>query len=142
MNYYVLLGIAQDADAATIRRAFRALARRYHPDAGKGSSAEKFRELVTAYETLIDANRRHEYNRRLAQTRPLMPRVVEPLRARPAPEPMRNRTSTLPGAAAPSFWEGRWRVVRAASSHEPPSSSPIDRLLDEFERSLDDLFFR
>ena len=32
MNYYVVLGIAEDADEETIRSAFRALARRYHPD--------------------------------------------------------------------------------------------------------------
>jgi DnaJ domain len=37
MNYYVVLGIAEDADEETIRSAFRALARRYHPDVGVGS---------------------------------------------------------------------------------------------------------
>ena len=126
MNYYVVLGIPRDADSATIRHAFRALARQYHPDAGKGSSAEKFRDLVRAYETLIDANRRHEYDRSLERTRTPIARVVEPLRARPAPEPMRNR----------------WTVVRTTSTHEPLSSLGIDRLFDEFFRSWDDLFFR
>ncbi len=37
MNYYLVLGVQHEADAATIRGAFRALARRYHPDAGEGS---------------------------------------------------------------------------------------------------------
>ncbi len=37
MNCYLVLGVPQDADADTIRSAFRALARRYHPDAGAGS---------------------------------------------------------------------------------------------------------
>ena len=65
MNYYVLLGISQDADADTIRSAFRALARRYHPDAGEGSSAERFREILTAYETLNDPARRWHHDRTL-----------------------------------------------------------------------------
>ena len=38
MDYYVVLGIAEDADDETIRSAFRALARRYDPDVGAGSS--------------------------------------------------------------------------------------------------------
>jgi hypothetical protein len=49
MNYYVVLGISQDADPVAIRSAFRARARQYHPDAGEGSSVDKFREILTAY---------------------------------------------------------------------------------------------
>jgi len=41
MDYYVVLGIAEDADDETIRSAFRALARRYHPDVGAGSSPDQ-----------------------------------------------------------------------------------------------------
>ena len=50
MNYYVVLGIAEDADSDTIRSAFRALARRYHHDAGTGSSTDEFRRALEAYE--------------------------------------------------------------------------------------------
>lgn len=42
MDYYVVLGIAEDADEETIRSAFRALPRRYHPDVGAGSSPVQF----------------------------------------------------------------------------------------------------
>jgi curved DNA-binding protein CbpA len=87
MNYYLLLGVPQDADAETIRSAFRVLARRYHPDAGEGSSADRFREILTAYETLNDPTRRWHYDRAL-QERPPRPRFAEPLIAQPAPEPM------------------------------------------------------
>ena len=91
MNYYLLLGVSQDADADTIRSAFRVLARRYHPDTGEGSSAERFREVLAAYETLNDPTRRCHYDRAL-QERPVpTPRVVEPLRAQAAPEPMLSR---------------------------------------------------
>ena len=90
MNYYLLLGVPQDADADTIRSAFRVLARRYHPDAGEGSSAERFREVLAAYETLNDPARRWHYDRALRRPVP-RPRVVEPLRAQAAPEPMLSR---------------------------------------------------
>ena len=90
MNYYLLLGVPRDADVDTIRSAFRVLARRYHPDAGEGSSVERFREVLAAYETLNDPTRRWHYDRAL-QERPPRPRFVEPLRAQPGSEPMLSR---------------------------------------------------
>ena len=88
MNYYMILGIPEDADEETTRRAFRVLVRRYHPDAGAGSSPEKFREIVDAYETLRDPVRRASYDsalraarvrRRQASVERAEPTRVEPL---------------------------------------------------------------
>ena len=62
MDYYVLLGIAEDADEETVRSAFRALARRYHPDVGAGSSPIEFQRAREAYETLADPERRRRYD--------------------------------------------------------------------------------
>lgn len=62
MNFYAVLGIPRDADDETIRGAYRILARRYHPDRGVGSSAEKFRQVNEAYETLIDNRSRNAYD--------------------------------------------------------------------------------
>ena len=46
-DLYKVLGIGRDADQATIRKAFKKLARKYHPDLNKdASSAEKFKEIV------------------------------------------------------------------------------------------------
>ena len=47
-DYYKTLGVPRDADADTIKKAFRKLARKYHPDAG-GDEA-KFKEINEAYE--------------------------------------------------------------------------------------------
>jgi curved DNA-binding protein CbpA len=58
MNYYVVLGVTRNASHEAIRQAFRALARQYHPDTGTGSSVEKFRQIVDAYEMLSDPARR------------------------------------------------------------------------------------
>jgi curved DNA-binding protein CbpA len=99
MNYYVILGIPENADEETTRRAFRALVRRYHPDAGAGSSPEKFREIVDAYETLRDPVRRASYDSSLRATRPRRRRTSvepirpEPTRAEPVVEPLGMRFS-------------------------------------------------
>ena len=75
-----------NADEETIRHAFRTLARRYHPDAGRGSSVEKFRGAFEAYETLRDPLRRAAYDDSLRATyRSTRAIPVEPLR----PEPLR-----------------------------------------------------
>jgi len=62
MNFYAVLGIPRNADDEAIRRAYRILVRRYHPDLGLGSSAEKFRQVREAYETLIDPASRRSYD--------------------------------------------------------------------------------
>ena len=51
-DYYKTLGVPRDADADTIKKAFRKLARKHHPDAG-GDEA-KFKEINEAYEVLSD----------------------------------------------------------------------------------------
>jgi molecular chaperone DnaJ len=88
MNYYVVLGIAEDADSDAIRSAFRALARRYHPDAGAGSSTAEFRRALEAYETLIDLERRRLYDRDLRGSRVRAAIVAEPIGSRWVPEPL------------------------------------------------------
>jgi molecular chaperone DnaJ len=62
---YELLGVARDADDATIKKAFRKLARELHPDVNKHDpdAEEKFKEAAEAYEILSDADRRATYDR-------------------------------------------------------------------------------
>jgi curved DNA-binding protein CbpA len=87
-NYYVVLGIAEDADSDAIRGAFRTLARRYHPDAGAGSSAAEFRRALEAYETLSDPERRRLYDSDLRSSRVRAAMVAEPIGSRSVPEPL------------------------------------------------------
>jgi curved DNA-binding protein CbpA len=90
MNYYLILGVPVNADEETIRHSFRVLARRYHPDVGSGSSAEKFRQIFEAYQTLRDPARRALYDNSLrARQGSAMPHTVEPLR------PERRRTEPI-----------------------------------------------
>src|SRR5215472_19157541 len=61
-DYYALLQVAQDADLATIRLAFRRLARLYHPDvAGTGNLAQ-MQQLNAAYRVLSDPEERRSYD--------------------------------------------------------------------------------
>ncbi len=63
-DYYEALGVPRDADHDTIRRAYRKLARKYHPDLNSDSDAEeRFKELGEAYEVLSDPDKRERYDR-------------------------------------------------------------------------------
>ena len=64
MDLYVILGLSHRATDADIKRAYRRLARRYHPDINPGDrDAEHwFRQILQAYETLINPERRHRYD--------------------------------------------------------------------------------
>ncbi len=64
-DYYATLGVARDASAEDIKKAFRRLARETHPDANPGDAAAeaRFREVAEAYEVLSDPERRRRYDR-------------------------------------------------------------------------------
>jgi molecular chaperone DnaJ len=64
MDFYVILGIERAATLNDIKRAYRRLARRLHPDInpGDGLAAAQFRQVVQAYETLSDPDRRRRYD--------------------------------------------------------------------------------
>jgi hypothetical protein len=64
-DYYEILGIARDADDAELRRVWRQLAKKWHPDHSGRDTTFIFQKLVTAYETLADPARRAAYDRAL-----------------------------------------------------------------------------
>ena len=63
-NYYEILGVTKKASSEDIKRAYRSLARRYHPDRNPGNkiAEEKFKDINEAYEVLSDATKRLEYD--------------------------------------------------------------------------------
>ncbi|GAA5495473.1 molecular chaperone DnaJ [Rubritalea squalenifaciens DSM 18772] len=64
-DYYDLLGVSRDADAATIKKAYRKLAIKYHPDKNPddAEAEAKFKEIGEAYEVLSDEDKRAAYDR-------------------------------------------------------------------------------
>ncbi|RMH61413.1 MAG: J domain-containing protein [Bacteroidetes bacterium] len=64
-DYYKVLGLSEDASEAEIKKAYRKLARQYHPDRNPDNpeAEERFKEVQEAYDVLGDAQRRAEYDR-------------------------------------------------------------------------------
>jgi curved DNA-binding protein CbpA len=87
---YAVLGISPDSDSDTIRKAFRRLARRYHPDTG--GDAHYMSAINKAWAELGDPDLRAAYDRRMGIERP----GADPVAAEPAVEPPEEPAPTSP----------------------------------------------
>ena len=63
-DYYEVLGVDKNADEAALKKAYRALAKKYHPDVNPGDAEaeKKFKEASEAYAVLSDAEKRRQYD--------------------------------------------------------------------------------
>ena len=59
-RFYEILGVDKDADETQLKKAYRTLSLKHHPD--RGGDGEKFKEINEAYETLSDKRKRQEYD--------------------------------------------------------------------------------
>src|SRR5213596_3773190 len=64
MDLYIVLGLERDASVGDIKRAYKRLARKFHPDINPGDrmAEAQFRQIAEAYETLSDPDRRRRYD--------------------------------------------------------------------------------
>ena len=63
-DFYAVLGVTKDADATAIKKAYRVLAKKYHPDRNPddAAAAERFKEIGEAYAVLSDPKERQQYD--------------------------------------------------------------------------------
>lgn len=116
MNVYDTLGVRPDASLDEIKKAYRSLARRTHPDTGGEAMKPLFLSVTSAWETLSDPARRAEYDRANGLNNHLHP---EP--PAPAPEP------ASPSPAEPTadeFWDDLWARKSDADAKDEASAAP------------------
>lgn len=79
-DYYYFLGITQDASAEDIKRAYRKLSLKYHPDKNENDVffSDRFREIQEAYETLTDTERRKLYDQNLSSQQRNVKSILPP----------------------------------------------------------------
>lgn len=104
-DLYVLLGVTRDADARALKRAWRDLARKLHPDRNRDDPAagEKLAAVNAAYDVLSDPERRAQYDRYGADAASVFfdPSTAEPLPSAPQGKPVQRGIRTGPVRAKP-----------------------------------------
>jgi molecular chaperone DnaJ len=134
-DYYVVLGVPRTETLAGIRSAYRALARRYHPDYAGEQATPTFQEITDAYEALSDPQRRRDHNQNLRQAEEIggWARTAQAA-AWPAAEPLvPDRWPSVsilddPGSIRPSFEALRERLMRNFTGVGVPKSEAVEGL--------------
>jgi molecular chaperone DnaJ len=114
-DYYVRLGVSRTASAGELRRAYRLLALRWHPDRAGPDATELFQRISEAYQVLSDAQSRARYDERLRD------------REEPSAQPRRHGTTEYAGFGARVTWQTQTRRA---------NRPPLDRLSGTLEELI------
>ena len=87
-NYYVTLGISRGANLSQIKKAYRKIAKKVHPDTAQSFDSKSFREVREAYETLADEDTRRQYDAALGSQ-------PTPVRISSVTDEIKRRSSTI-----------------------------------------------
>jgi DnaJ-class molecular chaperone len=142
MDYYAILGVAKTATADEIKKAYRSLALKYHPDRNPGNSEaeKKFKEIASAYEVLGDVQKRSIYDVRgyvgkRPANPPPPPKPPPPPRPPVPPKPKKKPKQPKRPQAGPiknwiidrnPVWDENWH------NPTPPESHDLDSIVCEF----------
>src|SRR5579872_2095607 len=120
MDFYIVLGIERGATVGDIKRAYKRLARKFHPDINPGDrrAAAQFRQIAEAYETLSDPDRRRRYDAT----------GVADSSSQPASRGFEgfDFSATVSGAAASTFGELFFDALPNARRQEPSAERGAD----------------
>ena len=153
-DYYFILGVPRTATARDILRAFRELAKLYHPDRVGPQGTSSFQDIVEAYEVLSDPERRRHYNHTLSEHVDVTPSAPSVGSARPQPDPLipeersyrlhRQPEPLIPepmsilydfGTINPSFEALRDRLLRNFTERGVPKAERVETLTAEIRLS-------
>lgn len=117
-DYYQLLQVDPRADRATIKRAFRRLARQFHPDVAGAAATAHFQQLNEAYRVLLDPEQRRAYDQVWSQHQPQQQRQMKSSRSQLDDRIVVQVTSRSPqsDASAQERAEGLQRIRQALRS--------------------------
>jgi molecular chaperone DnaJ len=132
-NHYFVLGVSRGADPERIKKAYRRVAKRYHPDTSRTKeTAERFLEVKEAYETLGNEERRRQYDQELS-------RKGSQIRITRAPEIIKRRTTMVHdlekmfsatddffSGFLPGFFDVEKRTIRAKDLYFEAILSPSE----------------
>jgi molecular chaperone DnaJ len=132
-DYYFILGVPRTATERDILRAFRELAKLYHPDRVGQQGTASFQDIVEAYAILSDPERRRHYNRSLSEYVDVTPSAPSVGRTRPqaeplVPEPRRYGRHRQPEPLVPEPMS----ILHDFGTISPSFESLRDRLLQNF----------
>src|SRR5260370_37347905 len=134
-NFYSILGVPEDADQPTIRRAYRRLVFSAHPDTGESPDPVRFRGIQEAYSVLSDEQQRRAYDR---EFRP-RPRAAQPIQRGAQLEPL--DVSVDFATTAPSISEFLDHVAQNVFGFHRKSLGPFRHLGVEIVLSRDEARF-
>lgn len=117
-DLYDVLGVPAAASEAEIRRAFHALAKRYHPDVNPGSpdAARRFVEVGNAAETLLDPRRRTCYDESRTSRTPDRPPAAAPKPPPSTSQAARTSPPTAPEPVSQPPFDRRWSAAKAVTA--------------------------
>ena len=110
-NYYKILGLEPSCGLEDLKRAFRRLAKKYHPDIGSGAVPEEFLRIKEAYDTLSDKRKRREYDWRMKYGMVPPSYEMRPMWTRPTP--VQDLFDDIVDAFRDSFGFPRRRTLEA-----------------------------
>ncbi len=158
LDYYTLLGLDDRDELATIKKAFRNFARKYHPDIYAGRSPERveqatviYRRGSEAYQVLTDEKMRSAYDKALRDGRIRLSGRAMDRAVAPAPAPVKKKKNEVPiqtpqalaqykagiAAAHRGEWKTAWRYLKQAHESEPENEFIASRFF-RVERKLRD----